>query len=50
MGKTFLIDEDLANKILDLLDDKPYKEVYEICEGLMHLKEAPVIVTEVKSP
>lgn len=39
MSKQFLIDEELANKILDYLDDKPYKEVYEICEGLLHLKE-----------
>lgn len=42
MGKKFLIDEDLANKIIDMLDDRPYKEVYEIMEGLLHLKEAPV--------
>lgn len=39
MAKQFLIDEELANKILDYLDEKPYKEVYEICEGLLHLKE-----------
>lgn len=39
MGKTFLIDEELANKIIDMLDDRPYKEVYDIMEGLLHLKE-----------
>jgi 16S rRNA A1518/A1519 N6-dimethyltransferase RsmA/KsgA/DIM1 with predicted DNA glycosylase/AP lyase activity len=43
MAKVFLIDEELANKIIDMLDDKPYKEVYEIMEGLLHLKEAPVV-------
>jgi len=41
MVKQFVIDETLANKILDYLDEKPYKEVYEICEGLLHLKEIP---------
>jgi len=45
MTKTFLITEELANEILDYLDDKPYKEVYKICEGLLHLKE---LTTEVK--
>jgi hypothetical protein len=39
MPKTFLIDEELANKILDVLDDMPYKTVYQLCDGLMHLKE-----------
>jgi len=41
MAKQFLMDEELAKKIIDMLDDKPYKEVYEVMEGLLHLKEAP---------
>lgn len=48
MAKTFLISEDLANKILDYLDEQKYKDVFELCDGLMNLKEAPV--TEVKLP
>lgn len=51
MGKQFLIDEELANKIIDMLDDKPYKEVYVVMEGLLHLKEVqnttPVVPVEV---
>lgn len=43
MAKQFLIDEELANKIIDMLDEKPFKEVYEVMEGLLHLKEAPTI-------
>jgi hypothetical protein len=38
-GKTFIISEDLANKILDYLDDKPFKEVFEMVDGLMKLVE-----------
>jgi len=48
MAKTFLIDEDLANKLLDFLDDQKYKDVFELCDGLMHLKEVPT--QEVKTP
>ena len=47
MAKQFLIDEELANKIIDILDDKPYKEVYEVMEGMLHLKEAPQVATTV---
>lgn len=47
MAKQFLIDEELANKIIDMLDDKPYKEVYEIMEGLLHLKEVPQVVAPI---
>ena len=43
MAKQFLIDEELANKIIDMLDEKPFKEVYEVMEGLLHLKEAPTV-------
>ena len=48
MAKTFLIDEALANKLLDFLDDQKYKDVFELCDGLMNLKEAPM--QEVKAP
>ena len=41
MAKQFLIDEELANKIINMLDEKPFKEVYEVMEGLLHLKEVP---------
>ena len=43
MGKTYAISEDLATKILAYLDDKPFKEVYEMAEGLMKLKEIPEV-------
>lgn len=43
MGKTYAISEDLANKILAYLDDKPFREVYELVEGLMKLKEIPEV-------
>jgi len=46
MGKTYAISEELANKLLDYLDDKPFKEVYEMVEGLMKLKE--ISTAEVK--
>jgi len=39
MSKQFLIDEELANKLLAYLSEEKYKDVYEICEGLLHLKE-----------
>jgi hypothetical protein len=39
MGKQFIIDEELANNILDYLDEQKYKEVYALCDGLRKLKE-----------
>lgn len=50
MSKQFLIDEELATKIIDMLDDKPYKEVYEIMEGMLHLKEAQPVTAQVVAP
>lgn len=39
MSKQYIIDEELADKILAYLSEEKYKDVYEICEGLLHLKE-----------
>jgi hypothetical protein len=42
MGKTFYISEELANKLLSHLGNEPFVDVYELCDGLLHLKEVPV--------
>ena len=43
MGKQYLIDEDLANAILEYLAQQPYKEVYKFVPLLQHLDEAPTV-------
>jgi hypothetical protein len=40
MPKQFLIDEELAQAILDYLTTKPYCEVYELVRGLQQLSVA----------
>ena len=50
MAKQFLIDEELTDKIIDFLDERPYKEVYEIMEGLLHLKEVPAVAPTPEVP
>lgn len=39
MGKQYIIEQELADKILAYLAEEKYKDVYELCEGLMHLQE-----------
>lgn len=41
MAKQFLIDEDLANRLIAHLADEPYREVHELCDGLLRLQEVP---------
>ncbi len=39
--KLFLIDEDLANAILEYLSHRPYREVYKVMAAMSELNEIP---------
>lgn len=43
MAAQFIIDEDLANKILALLTTQPYEKVAELIEGMRKLKQVRVV-------
>ncbi len=40
-AKLFLIEEDLANAILEYLSHQPYREVYKIISAMAELHEIP---------
>ncbi len=50
MTKQFIIDEELANKILQHLSMQPFCEVADMCNGLLRLKEIPQVGSEPVSP